>query len=63
MLSNQKQWDRPGWPLDRKSFTAHLDELRAVRDELMHVNDKDKVGGDAIPKLRHMIELLRNYGG
>ncbi|MGW7095969.1 restriction system modified-DNA reader domain-containing protein [Streptomyces sp. NPDC054874] len=63
VLSNPKQWDRLGWPLDRNSFTAHLDELRAVRNELMHFNDKDKVGDDAIPKLRHMIELLRNYGG
>ncbi|NEB39919.1 CBS domain-containing protein [Streptomyces sp. SID14515] len=63
VLSNQDQWDKLGWPLDRKSFTAHLDELRAVRNELMHFNDKDKVGDDAVPKLRHMIELLRTYGG
>ncbi|MFH9298227.1 CBS domain-containing protein [Streptomyces sp. NPDC017520] len=63
VLSNEKQWNTLGWPLDRRSFTAHLDELRLVRNELMHFNDKDKVGDDAIPKLRHMIELLRNYGG
>ncbi|WNF31501.1 hypothetical protein RI138_21600 [Streptomyces sp. C11-1] len=51
-----------GWPLDRKSFVARLDELREVRNELMHFNDKDKAGDDAIPKLRNMIELLRRYG-
>lgn len=62
VLSNQHQWDKLGWPLDRKSFVARLDELREVRNELMHFNDKDKVGDDAIPKLRNMIELLRRYG-
>ncbi|MEU1798724.1 CBS domain-containing protein [Streptomyces californicus] len=62
ILSNQRQWDKLGWPLDRKSFVARLDELREVRNELMHFNDKDKAGDDAIPKLRNMIELLRRYG-
>ncbi|WP_369189917.1 CBS domain-containing protein [Streptomyces sp. R08] len=62
VLSNQKQWDCLGWPLDRKAFAARLDELREVRNELMHFNDKDKAGDAAIPKLRNMIELLRAYG-
>ncbi|MFJ1952714.1 CBS domain-containing protein [Streptomyces microflavus] len=62
VLSNQQQWDRLGWPLDRKAFVTRLDELREVRNELMHFNDKDKAGDDAIPKLRNMIELLRRYG-
>jgi len=63
VLSNQQQWDRLGWPLDRRAFAARLDELREVRNELMHFNDKDKAGDAAIPKLRNMIELLRAYGG
>ncbi|MER5869431.1 CBS domain-containing protein [Streptomyces sp. NPDC002044] len=63
VLSNQDQWDRLGWPLDRKSFTDRLNSLREVRNELMHFNDKDKVGDAAIPLLRNMIELLREYGG
>jgi CBS domain-containing protein len=63
VLSNQKQWDRLAWPLDRKSFTARLDELREIRNELMHFNDKDKAGDSAIPMLRNMIELLREHGG
>ncbi|GAQ54718.1 CBS domain-containing protein [Streptomyces acidiscabies] len=63
VLSNQKQWDRLDWPLDRKAFTARLDELREIRNELMHFNDKDKAGDSAIPMLRNMIELLREHGG
>ncbi|MFE9252382.1 CBS domain-containing protein [Streptomyces sp. NPDC007088] len=63
VLSNQEQWDKLGWPLDRKSFTDCLNELREVRNELMHFNDKDKAGDAAIPKLRNMIELLREHGG
>ncbi|MEU4794952.1 CBS domain-containing protein [Streptomyces sp. NPDC023327] len=63
VLGNQLQWDKLGWPLDRKSFIARLDELREIRNELMHFNDKDKVGDSAIPMLRNMIELLREHGG
>ncbi|WP_330478530.1 hypothetical protein OG301_24525 [Streptomyces platensis] len=63
VLSNQKQWDRLGWPLDRKPFTDRLNELREVRNELMHFNDKDKAGDAAVPMLRNMIELLRECGG
>lgn len=63
VLGNPEQWDKLGWPLDRKSFIARLDELRAIRNELMHFNDKDKAGDSAIPMLRNMIELLREHGG
>lgn len=49
--------------LDRKSFIARLDELREIRNELMHFNDKDKAGDSAIPMLRNMIDLLREHGG
>ncbi|MFF7728242.1 CBS domain-containing protein [Streptomyces sp. NPDC008001] len=63
VLGNQEQWDKLGWPLDRKSFIARLDELREIRNELMHFNDKDKAGDSAIPMLRNMIELLREHGG
>ncbi|MEV6265084.1 CBS domain-containing protein [Streptomyces sp. NPDC051784] len=63
VLSNQDQWDKLGWPLDRKSFTDCLNELREVRNELMHFNDKDKAGEAAVPKLRNMIELLREQEG
>ncbi|MFC7931677.1 CBS domain-containing protein [Streptomyces cinereoruber] len=62
VLGNQEQWDKLGWPLDRKSFVARLDELREIRNELMHFNDKDKAGDSAIPLLRNMIELLREHG-
>ncbi|MCX5397799.1 hypothetical protein OHA55_12515 [Streptomyces sp. NBC_00102] len=63
VLSNQEQWAKLGWRLDRKSFTDCLNELREVRNELMHFNDKDKAGDAAIPMLRNMIELLREHGG
>ncbi|MFJ3087540.1 CBS domain-containing protein [Streptomyces sp. NPDC086838] len=63
VLGNQEQWDKLGWPLDRKSFIARLDELREIRNELMHFNDKDKAGDSAIPMLRNMIDLLREHGG
>lgn len=43
-----------------KAFKDRINALREVRNELMHFNDK--VGDTAIPMLRHMIELLREYG-
>ncbi|MET8753429.1 CBS domain-containing protein [Streptomyces sp. NPDC004667] len=62
VLGNQEQWNKLGWPLDRRSFIDCLDELREIRNELMHFNDKDKAGDSAIPMLRNMIELLREHG-
>jgi type I restriction enzyme M protein len=61
VLQNKDAWDALGWSLDRKIFNKRLDELREIRNDLMHFNP-DPLPGDAVLKIRHMINVLREYG-
>ncbi|MFL1430349.1 MULTISPECIES: CBS domain-containing protein [unclassified Nocardiopsis] len=61
ILQNTQAWEALGWPLDRKVFVRRIDELREIRNDLMHFNP-DPVPEDAVHKIRHMIALLREYG-
>lgn len=61
VLQNKDAWERLGWPLDRKVFTRRLGEIREIRNDLMHFNP-DPLPEDAVQKIRHMINLLREYG-
>jgi hypothetical protein len=61
VLQNKDAWERLGWPLDRKVLTSRLGEIREIRNDLMHFNP-DPLPEDAVQKIRHMINLLREYG-
>jgi predicted transcriptional regulator len=61
ILQNKEAWEALGWPLDRKVFVKRIDELREIRNDLMHFNP-DPIPEDAVHKIRHMIALLREYG-
>ncbi|MFD8251430.1 restriction system modified-DNA reader domain-containing protein [Streptomyces werraensis] len=61
VLENPAFWGQLGWPLDRKLFGKRLDEIRIIRNDLMHFNP-DPLPDDAIQKIRNMIKLLREYG-
>lgn len=61
ILENPARWAELGWPLDRASFIERLNELREVRNDVMHFNP-DPVPEDASAKLRLLIRLLRMYG-
>jgi CBS domain-containing protein len=61
VLQNPANWQRLGWPLDRRVFDERLSELREVRNDVMHFNP-DPVPSDAIAKLRAAIRLMRQYG-
>jgi len=61
ILENPSRWAELGWPLDRPSFIGRLDELREVRNDVMHFNP-DPVPANASAKLRLFIRLLRMYG-
>ncbi|MFE3827147.1 CBS domain-containing protein [Streptomyces sp. NPDC059092] len=61
ILENPPMWETLGWPLDRRVFVKRLDELRKIRNELMHFNS-DGVEENDVQKIRRMIAALRKYG-
>ena len=59
-LENPGSWAKLGWPLDRVAFVKRLDELRGVRNDVMHFNP-DPVPPDSVDKLRNILSMLRQY--
>ncbi|MEV4544742.1 hypothetical protein [Micromonospora echinaurantiaca] len=62
VLANEACWDQLGWPLDRSLFIARLDDLRKVRNNVMHFNP-DPVRPSEVAKLRHFLKVIRRYSG
>ncbi|WP_244211052.1 hypothetical protein [Amycolatopsis kentuckyensis] len=60
ILANKNVWDRLGWPLDRQKFGDRLDEIRQIRNGVMHFHP-DPVSEDAVEKLRNFTMLLHRY--
>jgi CBS domain-containing protein len=61
-LENPDNWKKLGWPLDRATFIKRLDELRLIRNNVMHFNPEPR-DPRAVEKLRNMLKLLRDFGG
>jgi predicted transcriptional regulator len=61
VLANPECWAMIGWALDRSAFIARLDELRRIRNDVMHFNP-DGVPDDTVDHLRHMLALIREFG-
>jgi CBS domain-containing protein len=62
MLENPDHWKKLGWPLDRATFIKRLDDLRLIRNNVMHFNPEPR-DPQAVQKLRFMLKLLRDFGG
>jgi hypothetical protein len=62
VLENPARWAKLRWPLDRATFIRRLDELRVIRNNVMHFNP-EPVPADAVDKLRYILKLLRDFGG
>ncbi|MFJ7305293.1 hypothetical protein [Streptomyces sp. NPDC099088] len=62
VLTNPTCWQLLNWPLDRVVFTRRLDEVRTIRNDLMHFNP-DPLPVNAEPRIRAVIEILRTYTG
>jgi hypothetical protein len=61
ILGNQNLWNKLGWPLERDVFVRRLNELREIRNDVMHFNP-DPLPSDAVTKLRNVIRVLHEYG-
>ncbi|MBZ6135447.1 CBS domain-containing protein [Streptomyces olivaceus] len=60
VLGNRDRWEELGWPLDRAAFAKRLDEIRKIRNDLMHFNP-DPLPLNAETKVRGVISILRQY--
>ncbi|MFL6126111.1 CBS domain-containing protein [Actinophytocola sp.] len=60
ILENKDMWDKLNWPLDRPTFIARLEEIRGIRNKVMHFHP-DPVPEDAVDKLRMFNTLLHQY--
>jgi predicted transcriptional regulator len=61
VLENPDLWDKLGWSLERAVFVRRLNELREIRNDVMHFNP-DPLPLHAVNKLRNAINVLREYG-
>jgi hypothetical protein len=60
VLENKDVWEKVGWPLDRLTFIERLEEIRGIRNKIMHFHP-DQVPEDAVEKLRRFNDLLHRY--
>ena len=56
-FASTEVWDQLGWWMDRATFVARLDELRAVRNKVTHFNP-DPPSPEDVEKLRLFNELV-----
>jgi CBS domain-containing protein len=60
ILENKDIWEKLGWPLDRLTFISRLEEIRLIRNKVMHFHP-DPGPEDAVDKLRRFNSLLHRY--
>ncbi len=60
ILENREAWEKLGWPLDRSAFISRLEEIRIIRNKVMHFHP-DPIPEGAVDKLRQFNKLLHRY--
>jgi superfamily II DNA or RNA helicase len=60
VLENPEAWGTLDWPLDRRIFSERLEEIRAIRNNIMHFNG-DPLPSDVLGMLKNFLSLLREY--
>jgi CBS-domain-containing membrane protein len=58
LLTNPKRWSKLGLKIDQSTFTHHLEEIRKIRNEVMHF-DPEGIGPEDMTSLRSMVSFLR----
>jgi hypothetical protein len=60
VLSNPAMWGRLGWPLERKTVIARLEQVGAIRNNVMHFNP-DPIPHQATAQIRHLTALIQKF--
>jgi CBS domain-containing protein len=58
LLTDSKMWSKLGLKIDQKTFTYHLEEIRKIRNDVMHF-DPEGIGPEDMKSLRSMVSFLR----
>jgi predicted transcriptional regulator len=58
LLQNPNNWNKIQLQLDRSTFVSDLDEVREIRNDIMHF-DPDGIAEDELKKVRDFANLLR----
>jgi hypothetical protein len=58
LLENETRWDKVGISVDRVTFCKQLDEVRLIRNDVMHF-DPDGIPPSDLDKLRHSARFLQ----
>jgi CBS domain-containing protein len=58
LLTDKKVWSKLDLKLDQKTFTQHLEEIRKIRNDVMHF-DPEGIAPDDMKGLRSMVTFLR----
>ncbi|GAA3726875.1 hypothetical protein GCM10022225_05090 [Plantactinospora mayteni] len=60
VISDPECWQILGWPLDRIVFIKRLDQIRHIRNKVMHFNP-DPVKPTDVHRLRYFLDLIRTF--
>jgi len=60
LLESKENWDRLELYFDQKEFIRQLDEIRVIRNTLMHFST-DELDEEQVAKIQQMVKLLRTW--
>jgi CBS domain-containing protein len=58
LIESEERWEKLGLNLDRRTFCSHLDQVRIIRNDVMHF-DPDGVPQSDLEKLRDCAKFLQ----
>jgi hypothetical protein len=61
VLTPAKNWSKLGWALDQEVFLEVLDQVRQVRNDVMHFNP-DPIEPERLITVNALVRLLRDHG-
>jgi len=59
MLENKQRWDKLGLAIDRVQFITELEQVRTIRNDVMHFNP-DGILPEDLEVLRRFAKFLQN---
>lgn len=58
LIENPDNWDKLAMAIDRGVFVRKLDEIRKIRNDIMHF-DPDGIGDEEVSRLREFVKIMQ----